>query len=256
MRSILLIGKREILSYFVSPAAYFVIAGFVLLSEFFFFSYLINFNQTFLEYANSPYSGVEKMSLNEWVIEAYYHTLILVLVFLVPLLTMRITSEERKSGTFELLLTSPVSVSQIVYGKYLGLSCVVVVMCLFSFVCPLLLCIFVNPEIAPVVSGAVGVLLCGLAFTSIGMAASSFSDSQIVSGVSSMVVLLLLYIIFGPQKTPGGTVEEVLRYMSPVWQVNELIEGVVSIQGAVYFVSLIAVGLFLCQRALDAERWR
>jgi ABC-2 type transport system permease protein len=182
--------------------------------------------------------------------------MIVILVFLVPLLTMRIVAEEKRRGTFELLITSPVSVSEIVLGKFLSLSVVLVVMLLITFIFPLLLMVYGAPEVPPIMSGFVGVVLCALGFASIGMAVSSFTENQIVAGVSSMVVLLLLYVIQAPAESLGGVTAEVLRYLSPIDQVQQFLRGVISLRSLTYFLSLILIGLFLSHRALEAHRWR
>lgn len=256
MRNIIAICKRELLSFFVSPIAYFVITGFTLLVGYFFFNLFSIFLQM---YQMAPYlqmRGMPLPNLNQTIVEGLYQTMIVILVFLVPLLTMRIVAEEKRRGTFELLLTSPVSVSEIVLGKFLSLAAVIVVMLGIAFVFPLLLIVYGTPEIPPIFSGFVGVLLCTLGFASIGMAVSSFTENQIVAGVSSMVTLLLLYVIQAPAESLDGTAAAVFRYLSPVEQVQDFIRGVVTLKSTVYFLSMIGLGLFMSQRALDALRWR
>lgn len=257
MRNVFAIARREILSFFISPIAYFVITGFLLLAGYFFFNFLGIYNEVLQRYAMMPYrDSVNMPNLNQWVVEGYYQTLLLILVFFIPLLTMRTIAEEKKRGTFELLVTSPLSVRAIVFGKFLGVSLVITVMmaCVFGF--PMLLYIFGNPEFWPVVSGVGAVLLCSLAFASIGMAVSSMTENQIVAGVSSMVVLLLLYVIHAPAESVGGAGGDVLLYLSPTLQVRDLIRGVISLKSLTYFFSLIIFGLFLSERALEAYRWR
>ena len=256
MRNIISICKRELLSFFVSPIAYFVITGFTLLVGFFFFNYFSLFLRM---YQMAPYLSMRGMplpNLNQTIVEGVYQTMIVILVFLVPLLTMRIVAEDKRRGTFELLLTSPVSVSEIVLGKYLSLAVVIFIMLSISFIFPLLLIIYGSPEVPPILSGFFGVLLCTLGFASIGMAVSSFTENQIVAGVSSMVTLLLLYVIQAPAESLHGTGAEVLRYLSPMDQVQGFVRGVVTLKSTVYFLSMIVLGLFLSQRALDALRWR
>jgi len=256
MRAILAICKRELLSFFVSPIAYFVITGFMLLVGFFFFNYLAFFARMYEMSQVMAFRGGQIPNLNQTVIEGLYQTMLVILVFLIPLLTMRIVAEEKRRGTFELLITSPVSVSEIVLGKFLSLAVIVLVMLSLSGIFPLLLVVYGSPEIAPIVSGFFGVVLCALSFASVGMAVSSFTENQIVAGVSSMVTLLLLYVIQAPAESLGGTAAEVLRYLSPIEQVQSLLRGVISVQSVAYFLSFIGVGLFLSQRALEAHRWR
>jgi ABC-2 type transport system permease protein len=257
MRNILAICKRELLSFFVSPIAYFVITGFALLVGFFFFNYLAFFARVFEMSQMMAFRGRGELpNLNQLVVEGLFQTMVVILVFLVPLLTMRIIAEEKRRGTFELLITSPVSVLELVLGKFLSLAVVLIAMLSISFVFPLLLMVYGNPEIPPIISGFFGVVLCALGFASIGMAVSSFTENQIVAGVSSMVVLLLLYVIQAPAESLGGTSAEVLRYLSPIDQVQQFLRGVISLKALAYFVSLIILGIFLSQRALEAHRWR
>ena len=256
MRNIIAICKRELLSFFVSPIAYFVITGFTLLVGFFFFNYFSLFLRMYQMSAYLSMRGMPLPNLNQTIIEGVYQTMIVILVFLVPLLTMRIVAEDKRRGTFELLLTSPVSVFEIVMGKFLSLAVIIFAMLSISFIFPLLLIVYGAPEVPPILSGFVGVLLCTLGFASIGMAVSSFTENQIVAGVSSMVTLLLLYVIQAPAESLDGTVADVLRYLSPVDQVQDFVRGVVTLKATVYFVSMITLGLVLSQRALDALRWR
>lgn len=260
MRNIFAIARREILTFFVSPIAYFVITGFVLLAGYFFFNLVGIFNVIVARYNSMPpmYRGAGPgPNLNEWVIEGFYQTLIVILVFLIPLLTMRTVAEEKKRGTFELLVTSPVSVTEIVLGKFLGISFVILVMMGAIFMFPLLLCVYGDPEIAPIFTGILAITLCTLSFASIGMAVSSFTENQIVAGISSMVTLLLLYVIQSPAESVGdGMLHDLLVYLSPVMQLKDMLNGVITLKALGYFGSLILLGIFLSQRALEAHRWR
>ncbi len=256
MRTIWAICKRELLAFFVSPIAYFVITGFTLLVGFFFFNHLSYFAQLVEMSAMISLRGRDLPNLNQTVIEGVYQTMVVILVFLIPLLTMRTIAEEKKKGTFELLITSPVSVSQIVLGKFLSLAIVLIVMLSVNLIFPALLITYGDPEIPPIVSGFLGLVLCSLGFASIGMAVSSFTENQVVAGVVSMVTLLLIYVIQAPAESLGGTAAEVVRYLSPVDQLQDLLRGIVTLKSITYFVSLIVVGLFLSQRALEAYRWR
>jgi ABC-2 type transport system permease protein len=259
MRNCTAIARREILSFFVSPIAYFVITGFVLLSGYFFFNLIGFFNHMLLRSQAMPFLQQEGPSLNRWVIEGFYQTLVVVLVFLIPMLTMRTIAEEKKRGTFELLVTSPISVSDIVIGKYLGIAFVLFIMNTLVFGFPLLLVSLadVPVEIAPIFTGYIGILLCSLAFASLSMAVSCFTENQIVAAVTGMVTLLLFYVIHSPAQTmEPGIAQSVLNYVSPVMQLRDPIRGVLTLQGGVYFASVIVVGIFLSQRALEMYRWR
>lgn len=263
MKNTLAVARREIFSFFVSPVAYFVIAGYVLLAGYFFFNLLAYFNQMVHRYLQmmSMRGGMDDMpgiNLNQAVVEPFYGTLLIILVFLIPMLTMRTLAEERRRGTFELLITSPLSVGSIVTGKFLGVAFVLIVMNLFAFAFPALLIFFGEPapEIAVILSGLLAVILCSLGFAAITMAVSAFTENQIVAGVSGIVVLLLFYVIHAPGESIGGIWSKILEYISPVLQARDMIQGVISTQSLIYFASLIVFGIFLSTRALDAQRWR
>jgi ABC-2 type transport system permease protein len=258
MRPILALMRREILAFFVSPVAYFVITGFLLLGGFFFFSLLGNFNLIVEQYSRMPMGGGENPNLNQWVIEGFFQTLLIIMVFLLPLLTMRIVAEEKYRGTFELLVTSPLSVTQIVVGKFLGLAAVVLIMCVLVSCFPFLLFMLGDPtpEIGPLLSGFLGILLCGFVFSSIGMAVSCFTENQVVAGITSMVTLLLLHVLQAPAQSIGGATGEVLTYLSPVVHARDMFKGVIGLKSLCYFATMIVLGIFLSQRALEAYRWR
>lgn len=257
MRNAFAICRRELLAFFVSPVAYFVITGFLLLAAYFFFMLLLQFNMFLMQYQQMPYMmGNQLPNLNQWVVEPYYGTLLVVLIFLVPLLTMRVFAEDKRRGTFELLVTSPLSVGEIVFGKFLGVAAVVVVMMLLIFAFPLLLSLYAGPEFYPVLSGLLGILLYTFGLVAVGMAVSAFTENQIVAGIVGMVALLLLYMIHWPAQSFGGNTAEVLNSLSPVMEVKDLLRGVISLKAIVYFISLISVGLFVSLRALEAYRWR
>ena len=261
MRNIYSIFKREVLAFFVSPIAYFVITGFVLLAAYFFFNLLGIFNIMIMRFnAMAAYrQGMTAPNLNQWVVEPFFQTLLVILVFLIPVLTMRTIAEERKRGTFELLMTSPVSIGEIVLGKFLSVGFVVLLMSLLIFCFPLLLMWLgePGPEALPVLNGLLTVLLCGLGFASVAMAVSSFTENQIVAAVSGMVTLLLLYVIHAPAEALGDNIAgAVLRYLSPVMQAQDMLRGVLSTKALIYFLSLIVMGIFVSSRALEAQRWR
>ncbi|MCB0359295.1 MAG: ABC transporter permease subunit, partial [Bdellovibrionales bacterium] len=195
-------------------------------------------------------------SLNEWVITPFFQTLQIILLFLLPILTMRSLAEERQNGTYELLLTSPLSPAEIVLGKFLGVGAVVLLMLLASFVFPFVLMLVSDPEVWPVFVGLAGLTLFSLAFSALGIAVSAFTRSQAVAGVVSLVLFLLFFFIGAPAERLGENGQALLQYLSPPTHSEELLKGVMTSTSIVYFASVILVGLFVATRALDAERWR
>ncbi len=257
MRNIVAIAKRELLSLFVSPVAYFVLGGFVIIGAFFFFLILAAYNSYVVQAAQMPWAGSQIPSLNQFVVEQYFSTMLVVLVFLIPILTMRTIAEERRLGTFELLITSPVSILELVVGKFLGVGTLITAMVLLASIFPLSLPLILDLEIAPLISGIGGVILFALGLASVGIAASSYTENQIVAAASSMVILLLLYVIQAPaEQGTNEFVSTLFRSLSPQAQVIDLLKGVLSLKSVFYFFSLITLGIFLSVRSLESFRYR
>jgi ABC-2 type transport system permease protein len=258
VKNALAIAGKDIRSYFVSPIAYVVMTGFVLLGGWFFFNLLARFNflvQLYGSMRGNP-QAMEQLNLNEFVIAPLLHNLSVVLVILVPVITMRAFAEEKRAGTYELLMTAPLSVTEIVLGKFLGAFVFVFLMVLLTGVYPLILLLYGNPETGVLIGGFFGLLLLATAFVSIGLLTSSLTQNQIIAAVSCLVVLLLLYVISWPAETAGETMGAVLRYLSLTEHFGEMVKGIIDTRDVVYFASVITVALFLTQRAVESLRWR
>ncbi|MBI1813551.1 MAG: ABC transporter permease [Deltaproteobacteria bacterium] len=257
MKNILTIAAKELRSYFVSPVAYVVLTGFLLLGGWFFFNLLARFNFLLSLYTSmkNP-EAVTRLNLNDFVIAPLLHNLSVVLVILVPVITMRSFAEEKRSGTYELLMTSPLSITAIVFGKFLGAFVFALIMVLLTGVYPLILLLYGNPEIGIIASGYLGLLLLATAFISVGLLTSSFTENQIIAAVSCLVTLLLLYIISWPADTSGEVMGAVLRYLSLTEHFGEMVKGVIDTKDVTYFLSVIVLSLFLAHRSVESIRWR
>lgn len=257
MKNILVLAGKEIRSLFVSPIAYVVLTGFLLLGGWFFFNLLFRFNYLVTLYTSfqNP-EGLRGLNLNEHVIAPLLHNLTIVLVIMVPVITMRTFAEEKSSGTYELLLTSPLTVTQIVLGKFLGSLFFIYLMILLTGIYPAILFLFGNPEVGVLASGYLGLFLLGTVFVSVGLLTSSLTENQIVAAVSCFVTLLLLHVLSWPAETSGAALGEVLRYLSVIEHFSEMVKGVVGSKNIIYFLSLILLSLFLTHRSVEASRWR
>lgn len=253
MKNVFAIAGKELRSSFVTPLAYVVMAGFVLLAGYFFFAMLNQFN-TYV--SQSALLGNLNPNLNEWVITPFYNTLQFVLIFALPILTMRSFAEERQLGTFELLATSPISVQQLVLGKFIGIATVVAIMLLMAFVFPAALIVVADPEVLPVFVGLIGLLLFAFAFVALGVAVSSFTKSQTLAAFVSLVVFVLFFLIDLSATNVEGPLAEGLKYLSPVTHAELFTKGVITGSGLVYFLSVLLFGLFVAARAIEAQRWR
>jgi ABC-2 type transport system permease protein len=257
VKNILAIAAKDIRSQFVSPIAYVVLTGFLLLGGWFFFNLLARFNfllQLYLSFRNPD--AMQKLNLNEFVISPLLHNLSVILVILVPVITMRSFAEEKRSGTYELLMTSPLTITQIVLGKFLGAFVFILVMVVLTGVYPLILVLYGNPEAGTILSGYLGLLLLATAFVSVGLLTSSLTENQIIAAVSCLVALLLLYVISWPAETAGSTMGAVLKYLSLTEHFSELVKGVIDTRDLMYFGSVIVLALFLTQRSVESLRWR
>jgi gliding motility-associated transport system permease protein len=258
VKNALAIASREIRSYFVSPVAYVVLTGFLLLSGWFFFNLLARFTYLVQIYSGMQRGGneLERLNLNEFVISPLLHNLSVVLVILIPVITMRTFAEEKRLGTFELLLTSPLRVGEIVAGKFLGALVFVTLMLALTGIYPILLLLYGDPEPGIMLSGYLGLFLIASSFLSIGLLTSSLTENQIIAAVSCLVTLLLLYVINWPADTSTPTLGAVLHYLSVTEHFGEFVKGVVDTRALLYFVSLIAAALFLTHRSVESLRWR
>ena len=258
MRNVLTIIGKELRSYFVSPVAYVVLTGFLLLGGWFFFNLVSRFSLLLTLYTQLQQGGeaASRLNLNDYVIAPLMHNLSIVLVILVPMITMRAYAEEKKSGTYELLLTSPIRTGELVLGKFFASFLFICIMIGLTGVYPAILLMFGNPEVGAMVAGYLGLLLLATTFVAVGLLTSSFTENQIIAAVSGLVATLLLYIIGWPAETAGNVLGPLLRYLSVVEHFAEMVKGLIDTKDLVYFASLITLALFLTQRSVESLRWR
>ena len=256
MRNVLTIIRKELRAYFVSPIAYVVLTGFLLLGGWFFFNLLSRFNVLLSIYTQLQQGAADQLNLNDFVIAPLMHNLSIVLVILVPMITMRAYAEEKKGGTYELLLTSPLRTGEIVLGKFLASFLFICIMLGMTGVYPAVLITFGNPEVGVILAGYLGLLLLATSFVAVGLLTSSFTENQIIAAVSGLVATLLLYIIGWPADTAGDVIGPLLRYLSVIEHFSEMVKGLIDTQDLVYFASLILLSLFLTQRSVESLRWR
>ncbi len=256
MRNVLVIAWRDIRSLFVSPIAYVVLTGFLLLAGWFFFNLLGQFNRMITIYSGMQGYDTTWLNLNDAVIAPLLQNLSVVLLIVVPMLTMRSFAEERSAGTYELLFTSPVRVSEIVLGKFLAGAFLVTLMIGLTLTYAAILLYFGNPEIGLLFSGFLGLYLVALAYIAVGNFTSALTSNQIIAAVSSLVILLLLFVISWPADGAGETTKAVLKYLSFTEHFSTMIRGIIDTRDLVYFASLTIVFLFLTHRAVESARWK
>ena len=258
MGSTFTIAGREVRSYFSSPVAWVLMAVFLALGGYFFYALLTAFNQMLMIYGmmRNP-EMLQRFNLNEMVIRPLLQNLSVLLIFIVPAVTMRMFPEEKRAGTYELLLTSPVRVSDIVFGKFLGGLVLVVMMVVLSGFFGLLLLAYGNPEVNLMLAGYGGLLLMAIAFLALGTLVSSFTDNVVVAYIGALFALLVLYTIGWMGETvPVPWLQATIKYLSITDHFQEFLTGVIDTKDLVYFATVVGVSLFLTHRSVESVRWR
>ncbi len=231
------IAWKETKSYFGTPAAYIVGAMFLGLTGVFFVSEV-----------TSPFAEAGVRGIVEWA--SFF------IIFLAPLLTMRLLAEEQKLGTLELLLTSPVRDWEVVLGKYIASFLILAAIVAVTLYYVVLLYSFGDPDTGPVLSGYLGLLLYGAAALAIGLLGSSLSSNQIVAAVVGIAILLMLSFVNLIADIVTGIASEVFNGMSMNEHIVDFSRGVIDTSSVVFFLSLTAVFLFLTIRSLETRRWK
>ena len=255
MNNILAIAHKELKSYFSTPIAYIVIGFFALLFGYFFYAMLVIFNQQSAQFGGAEGGAVD---INQQLIRPLFLNASVILLFVLPLITMRTYSEEKRSGTIELLLTSPVTDVEIILGKFLGAMALYGAMLAITVIHMLVLFSYANPKpewTVPVI-GYVGLLLMGGCFISVGLLISSLTKNQIVSGMVTFAVFLLLWVINWIASFTGPTTQSVLNYLSITDHFDDFTRGIVDTKHLIYYFSVMSFGLFLTARSVDTERWK
>jgi ABC-2 type transport system permease protein len=238
MRNMVAMMRKELRTYFVSPVAYVVIAAYLVISGVFFAILVLQ----------QP--GTVESSLS-----IVFDNVAVILLLVAPALTMRLLAEEQKSGTIELLLTSPVQDWEVVLGKYLSSLVLFLIPVGLTLVYPVLLGRYTPPDMGPVIGGYVGIVLFGAAFLAVGMLATSLTQNQVVAAVVSIALLLGLWLTGSFAGSARPPVSTALSYLSIITHYGEFGRGLIDTRDVAYYLSVIAVSLFLSVRVLETRRW-
>ena len=252
MRNILAIAGKEIRAYFTSPIAYVVIGFYALLFGYFFSVMLTFFERQSMQMMQAGGS----MNINQMLIGPVFTNAEVVLLFVLPMVTMRTYSEEKRSGTIELLLTAPLTDWQIIIGKFLGAMTLFAVMLAITGIHISVLFLYSEPEWKPIATGYLGMLLMGGCFIALGMFISSLTKNQIVAGMITFAAFLLFWVINWMGSFVGPTAQAVLAHLSIIDHFDDFAKGIIDTKHIIYYVSFIAFGLFLTAKSVDSERWR
>jgi ABC-2 type transport system permease protein len=200
--------------------------------------------------------GPQSMNLNEQMIRPLLQNVTVLILFVMPMITMRTYAEEKRSGTVELLLTSPLTDFQIIMGKFLGALALYATMLAVTLVHVAVLFVYGNPEWKPLATAYLGLLLLGGCFLSVGLFISSLTKNQIVAATMTFGVFLLLWVIsWVGSVSSGGWFSDVASYLSIIDHFDDFSKGVIDTTHLVYYLSFIGFGLYLTAKSVDTERW-
>ncbi len=253
MKKIFSIWKREAKFYFTSPLAYILTAIFILLLGLIFFNVFVNFVEN-IQTVSPESVGVA--GLRDHVFTRFLGNMNFLFLLCSPLITMRLLSEEQRQGTLYLLLNAPINNWQIVLGKYFAALTLLGFMLLSSVIFPLCLYFSGMKETSVILVGYLGVFFNILAFTGIGIFASSLSDNQLVAGLIAMIIVLLFWFIsWFSHSVDNMILSQMMQYLSVLFHFDYFARGLVSLTGVVYHLSFVFFFLFLSRERLEVRYW-
>ncbi len=244
MNNAWIVAQRELKAIFVQPIAYVFAVGIILIT-----GYIFSFQVA--SYALQPGSVPANVS-------NILQTFTFLYIFAAPAITMRLLSEEQQSGTMELLMTLPIRDGEVVLGKFLAAFLFYVVTVALTLVYPAILLNFGNPDVGPLLTAYLGVLLWGAGLLAIGILASALTNNQMVAFILGFVMILSLYLAFIPAQafTVSEQVATVFNELAFEGHLGNFMSGLIVAKDVVYYLLITAVFLFAAARVLESRRWR
>lgn len=254
MRNILLICRKEFKGYFTSPIAYLLMAFFALIFGFGFYTATRDVMRFSMQ---AQMMGQQQpTNLNDQIIRPLLGFASTIALFLIPMITMRLVAEEKKSGTIELLLTSPINDIEIIVGKWLGAVLLYLCVLGMSVLNIGMLFLWGKPDIKPVLIAYLGLILQGAALLAIGTFISTLTKNQIIAGGVTFFVCLLLWLLSWMTAFDSTVASQVIGYLSIITHFDNFSKGLLSTKDVVFYLSMIFFALFLTSRSMESLRWR
>jgi ABC-2 type transport system permease protein len=255
--NILAIASKELRSYFVSPIAYAIIGCFAFLFGFMFYAYLGGFLEQSGRMSMGQMGAMNTVNINQMMLRPLVMQISVIVLFLLPMVTMRTYAEEKRSGTIELLLTAPLTDAQIILGKFLGAIALYATWLAVTLPSVLILFAYGNPDWQPIATSYLGLFLLGASFIAFGLFISSLTQNQIVAGVLTFGLLLMLLLVgWLRDSVTSPALLSVISALSIFEHFDDFTKGILDTKHLAYYASLIIFGLFLTARSVDGERWR
>ena len=249
------IMKKELRLYFTTPIAYGVAFCFLLVAGYFFYSIFAFYTMASMQAAMNPQMGRE-LNPTESVMRPLFSNMSVILLLLMPLVTMRLFAEERRSGTIELLLTYPVRDGAVLLAKFFSALALYVVMLLATLLYPGIVAYFTRVEWGPLLTGYVGLVLMGATFIAVGVCISSFFENQIMAGTVTFVTLLMFWVIGWSGDAAGGVWKTILSELSIIEHFDTFAKGILDTKDVIYYLNFTLLALFIGLKSLEARRWR
>jgi len=254
MKNIWIICRKELRSYFVSPIAYILLVMFAVIFGFFFWNSLGYFVNMAME---AQMEGEQfPMNVNEQIVRPLLANINVIGLFFIPMITMRLFAEEKRTGTIELLTTSPIKDSEIIVGKWLAALLMFAFMLLSTMLDFVFLFKYGNPDWKPLVIGYLGLLLQAGGLLAIGTFISSLTRNQIIAGALTFGICLMLWVLGWVSQYENSTWAQVLSYMSVITHFESFAKGVVDTKDVIFDATVIFLGLFFTARSMESLRWR
>ncbi len=249
------IFKKEMRLYFTSPIAWVILTIFLFIAGYFFYSIFAFYTLASMQSMMNPAMGRD-LNVTDSVLRPLFSNISVILLLLMPLVTMRLFAEERRSGTIELLLTYPVRDGAVLVGKYLAALALYAVMLALTLTYPAVVLYFARVEWGVLLTGYLGLLLMGATFLAVGVFASSLTENQIVASITTFGVLLIFWVIGWSADYAGSPWGRVLTHLSLLEHFDSFAKGVLDTKDIIYYVDFTVVALFLTLRSLEARRWK
>lgn len=257
MKSLMPVYLRELRSYFSGPIAYLVIVIFLIISGIMFILIFNDYARVSFEVIRANYQvRISQLNVGEGLLAPLFRNLSFLLLLMMPLLTMKSFSEEKKSGTIELIFTYPTRDIELVLGKMLAVLTVLSAMLGFTLVYSLIILYFKPLPLGIVASGYLGLLLMGIAFTSLGVFISSLTENQIIAAVWTFGMIMVFWMIGWLVGDSTMPIAGIFRYLSLFEHFESFSVGVIDTRDLVYYLSFSAVFIFATMRVLESRRFR
>lgn len=250
------IVAKELRTAFVSPIVYVVSAVFLLIFGVLSYLAVVNAGNQAIRMMQMQ-GAAAQLNLNDLVFRPTFYSMAIVLLLVVPILTMRVFAEERKLRTFELLMTSPVGINEIVTGKFVALFLIFLGLLGLTGLVPLVLSLFSSFDWNPVLTGYLGLALLGALFIATGLFASALTENQIVAAFLSFGILILVWLLGGMGSVLGDSpLGQALSYLSFIEHFDRMVRGLLESKDLVYYGCGLVFMLFLTHRVVESQRWK